>query len=399
MFNQLLPNSGLNASGVCLWYGLMYIFSINGWRRELLIQTSEIAARTTLSRFTIARSREKLSQLGLIRYLHQSGACHVSYEILPFSEEILIKIQSELLQSNTSSLQKSTPLLQADTSLSQNDTPRSQNATRPENAYCSKVNNSSISNDKERIKENPKRKKKAESTASPSYSRRQGVSLEGWLATLSACVRILSETVGTLPVHLYRKTDRGRELASYHPCSLILSRPNSYTSRFALLHYLMVSCTLWGNGYVRIYRDRQFRLVRLQLLHPTQVEPVLTSDDELFYRTGKGELLPSYDMLHLKGLSTNGYKGKSPIAVHRDNFSLWKIAEAKTAVLPRHLGLLCLTSIVLSKTVSTIFISLPMENGNIWRCTKSLKVTAEFATAVFYHLICQVFCVNNLTFG
>lgn len=160
-------------------------------------------------------------------------------------------------------------------------------------------------------------------------TRKPYVSEEGSLnlSAVWACVRILSETVGTLPVHLYRKTDRDREQVKSHPCSLILSRPNSYTSRFALLHHLMVSCTLWGNGYVRIYRDRNFRPVKLQLLHPIQVEPMLTSDDELFYRTDKGELLPSYEMLHLRGLSTNGYKGKSPIAVHRDNLSLTASAQ------------------------------------------------------------------------
>jgi len=147
------------------------------------------------------------------------------------------------------------------------------------------------------------------------------------LSAVWACVRILSETVGTLPIHLYRKTDKGREQVRQHPCSLILSLPNSYTSRFSLLHHLMVSCTLWGNGYARIYRDPMFRPVRLQLLHPTQVEPILTDDDILFYRTDKGELLPSHEMLHLRGLSTNGYKGKSPIAVHRDNLSLTASAQ------------------------------------------------------------------------
>ena len=144
-------------------------------------------------------------------------------------------------------------------------------------------------------------------------TRKPYISEEGSLnlSAVWACVRILSETVGTLPVHLYRKTDSGREQVKSHPCSLILSRPNSYTSRFALLHHLMVSCTLWGNGYVRIYRDRNFRPVRLQLLHPTQVEPMLTGDDELFYRTDNGELLPSYEMLHLRGLSTTAIKARA----------------------------------------------------------------------------------------
>ncbi len=137
------------------------------------------------------------------------------------------------------------------------------------------------------------------------------------LSAVWACVRILSETVGTLPVHLYHCTTDGRETVRNHPCSYILSKPNSYTSRFALLHHLMVSCTLWGNGYARIHRDALFRTVRLQLMHPTEVEPVHTDDDELYYRTYKGEIVPVYDMIHLRGLSTNGYKGKSPIAVHR----------------------------------------------------------------------------------
>ena len=33
-------------------------------------------------------------------------------------------------------------------------------------------------------------------------------------------------------------------------------------------------------------------------------------------------MLPNGDIIHLRGLSTNGYKGKSPIAVHRDNLAL-----------------------------------------------------------------------------
>jgi len=44
---------------------------------------------------------------------------------------------------------------------------------------------------------------------------------EGSLAISAvwACVRILSETVGTLPIHLYHKTSSGREQAKGHPCA------------------------------------------------------------------------------------------------------------------------------------------------------------------------------------
>ncbi len=185
IFNQLLPYSGLNASGVCLWYGLMYIFSINGWKQELRIPMNEIVSRTTLSRFTIARSRELLRKLGLIRYSHQSGVCHVTYEILPLSEDILRKMESGLLRPATAAVRKSTTMLQSDTALSQNDTSLLQKTTKPEKPYI-EDNNSSISKEyKERIKENPKRKKKAESPARPLRAKREKVSLDPWLSTLS----------------------------------------------------------------------------------------------------------------------------------------------------------------------------------------------------------------------
>lgn len=161
------------------------------------------------------------------------------------------------------------------------------------------------------------------------HTKRHYPTAEGALAISAvwACVRILSETVGTLPIHLYHKTTSGREQCSGHPCGHILQKPNDYSGRFSLLHHLMIGCTLWGNGYARIHRDKAFRPVRLQLLQPYEVEPILTVDDELFYRLSTGEFVPAYDIIHLKGLSTDGYKGKSPIAVHRENLALTESAQ------------------------------------------------------------------------
>ncbi len=98
------------------------------------------------------------------------------------------------------------------------------------------------------------------------------------LSAVWACVRILSETVGTLPVHLYQRTAQGRERQYKHPCRRLLQQPNSYSNRFDLMHHLMVSTALWGNGYVRIHRDMLCRPQRLELLHPMNVEPVLTTN-------------------------------------------------------------------------------------------------------------------------
>lgn len=161
-------------------------------------------------------------------------------------------------------------------------------------------------------------------------TKRPVVTEEGALniSAVWACVRILSETVGTLPIHLYRRTDKGRESQRSHPCNRLLVTPNSYSTRYDLMHHLMVSVTLWGNGYAQIYRDRFYRPIRLKMLHPYDVEPLLNDNDTLYYRINStGELLDSEDMIHLRGLSTNGYKGKSPIAVHRDNLALTIAAQ------------------------------------------------------------------------
>ncbi len=158
----------------------------------------------------------------------------------------------------------------------------------------------------------------ADKTSRPAITQESSLAL----TAVWACVRILSETVGTLPIHLYRRTDTGRERQSGHPAGRILQTPNSFSNRFDLMHFLMVSCTLWGNGYVRIYRDKLYRPVRLKYLHPARVAPMLSDKDELFYRLDTGEMLPADDIIHLKGLSTDGIKGKSPIAVHRDNLAL-----------------------------------------------------------------------------
>lgn len=148
------------------------------------------------------------------------------------------------------------------------------------------------------------------------------------LSAVWACVRILSDTVGTLPIHLFRREGDDRIPASDHPLRSLLAKPNNYTNKFYLIQHLMIGCALWGNGYVRIFRDKSFRPVRLQLLKPYDCTPYLNDrTEELFYRTKNGEMVPAYDMIHLRGLSSNGYEGLSPIAVHRENLQLTEAAQ------------------------------------------------------------------------
>ena len=141
------------------------------------------------------------------------------------------------------------------------------------------------------------------------------------VTTVWAWVSLLSESVGILPIHLYKKTDTGRESVTNHPGYQLINNPNSYTTRLDLLQHLMVSVALHGNGYAEIIRDYSGKAVKLSKLEPHVPQPVLSDNGELFYSVA-GRMVHSDDMIHIKGLVVDGLKGKSPIAVHRENLSL-----------------------------------------------------------------------------
>src|SRR5574344_456694 len=72
-------------------------------------------------------------------------------------------------------------------------------------------------------------------------TRRPYISEEGALnlSAVWACVRILSDTVGTLPIHLYKRTEQGRERQYTHSCYRLMQAPNSFSNRFDLMHHLI----------------------------------------------------------------------------------------------------------------------------------------------------------------
>lgn len=164
----------------------------------------------------------------------------------------------------------------------------------------------------------------------PSPARGAVVSVDSalGLATVWACIRILGESVGILPLHLYRRGANGREKVQSHPALSVLREPTEYWTRFDMLQWLMTSALTTGNGYVRIYRDDYFNPVSISHLNPTDVWPFLDKRNGRLYYNVAGEILESYDVIHLKGLGTDPVKGKSPIAVHRENLALSLEAQA-----------------------------------------------------------------------
>lgn len=68
------------------------------------------------------------------------------------------------------------------------------------------------------------------------------------------CVRILSESIAGLPVHVYQYTDSGsKEKAIKHPLyHLIRDEPNPEMTAFVFRETLMTHLLLYRNAYVQI---------------------------------------------------------------------------------------------------------------------------------------------------
>ncbi len=137
-----------------------------------------------------------------------------------------------------------------------------------------------------------------------------------------ACVRILSETLASLPLHMYRHTDSGKEKATSNPLYRLLhDEPNPEMTSFVFRETLMSHLLLWGNAYSQIIRDGRGKVVALYPLLPDKMEVDRTATGELFYeyQSDKGKaVLRKEEVLHIPGLGFDGIKGQSPIAMAKN---------------------------------------------------------------------------------
>jgi len=151
-----------------------------------------------------------------------------------------------------------------------------------------------------------------------------------------ACVRILSETIASLPLHTYRYTDRGKDKALDHPLYYLLhSEPNREMTSFVFRETLMSHLLLWGNAYAQIIRDGRGRVLSLYPLLPDKmlVDRAITGEITYHYQTERGiYVLRSDEVLHIPGLGFDGLVGYSPIAMAKNSIGMSIAAEEYGAV-------------------------------------------------------------------
>ena len=138
-----------------------------------------------------------------------------------------------------------------------------------------------------------------------------------------ACVRVISESIGSLPIHTYRVEEDGdRKMDKAHPVSKLIQRPNQYQTTYNFFSVAMTNLLLEGNCYFLIERDGSARPTALIYLNPDKVD-VIPFEGNLFYQHADFEQpIPQTDILHFMGTGFDGKKGKSVLKMQQDTIGL-----------------------------------------------------------------------------
>ena len=137
-----------------------------------------------------------------------------------------------------------------------------------------------------------------------------------------ACVRILAETVASLPLHVYEYKDGGKELVHDHPLYYLLhDEPNPEMTSFVFRETLMSHLLIWGNAYAQIVRDGSGRVLGLYPLLPNKMDVDRDNRGRIYYvysrDTNENPMFKDYgdiklraeDVLHIPGLGFDGLIG------------------------------------------------------------------------------------------
>jgi HK97 family phage portal protein len=151
------------------------------------------------------------------------------------------------------------------------------------------------------------------------------------LSAVWACVRLLAETIATLPLGFYERTADGRKPATNHPVyELLHFQPNERMTACQFWEVVIASMLLWGNAYVELRRFNG-RIVALDFLHPSRVTMRRSAQGDVQYihtaELGPAREIPEENMWHILAFSTDGLIGISPIRAGANVFGAAMAAE------------------------------------------------------------------------
>jgi len=140
------------------------------------------------------------------------------------------------------------------------------------------------------------------------------------LASVYACVRVVSETVASLPLIIYKRLPNGgKERAIDHPLYKVLhDRPNLRQTSFEWLEQQQSNIELRGDSYNFKVAGKDGPFDQLVPINPDRVTVKLTDLGKLTYTVvkndGTSQIYNQEQILHFRGHTYNGIHGVSTIS-------------------------------------------------------------------------------------
>jgi HK97 family phage portal protein len=160
------------------------------------------------------------------------------------------------------------------------------------------------------------------------------------LSAVWACVKLLSETVASLPLTVYRKSPSGRTVANRHWLQVLLTgKVNRYQTRVEFFETMLLNLVAHGNAYA-IKQRSGTAIVGLMPIMSSQVQTVLLTDGTVvheYHHDAGVDVLASANVWHLK-LMGNGIVGMSPISYQRNTIGIAQGAEKAVGKIYRNGG-------------------------------------------------------------
>jgi len=155
------------------------------------------------------------------------------------------------------------------------------------------------------------------------------------ITTVYDCVRILAESVASLPLEVWeRGADGGRTKAiEAQAYKLLAIEPNPEMSAYSFKQTFVGCLALTGNTYAQIERNGAGQPIALWPLNPLKTRPIRLPSNRIAYETSDGmeaglsRLIDPEDMLHVLLFSLDGIHGLSPIQQARQSLGLTKATE------------------------------------------------------------------------
>ena len=156
-------------------------------------------------------------------------------------------------------------------------------------------------------------------------------------AAVYACVKVLAETIATLPLRMRADGLNGAEDAPDHPLDeLIRYQPNATQTAVEFWETMLLHAALRGVGYAEIISGPRGAVDQLLPLHADRVSPERLRDGTLRFRvtsprTGQQRVLLQEEIFRIPGMSSDGVTGLRAVDLAADDIGLGMAADEYAA--------------------------------------------------------------------